>query len=152
MSGPISTEQGFDPVGGDGFDYMEFAQGEGWTPIAGWGLSGYDLGDWPLVMVLTKRDAAQNRWGMRIRTEGDLDTRWYASRAELVAGIDEWAAWWWRFQGDAPVADGLGEAGPIPDEFRGPFSWERLDTSQHPNHAGGGATNRCRTCAAEAQA
>jgi hypothetical protein len=35
----------------DGYSDMEVAAGEGWHAIAGWGRDGYDLGDWPYVVV-----------------------------------------------------------------------------------------------------
>lgn len=35
----------------DGYSDMEVAAGEGWSAVSGWGRDGYDLGDWPYVVI-----------------------------------------------------------------------------------------------------
>lgn len=39
----------------DGYSDMEVAATEGWEPIAGWGADGWDLGDWPYVVISARR-------------------------------------------------------------------------------------------------
>jgi hypothetical protein len=39
--------------GGDGYDWMDRVHRSRWAPIPSWGRDGWDLGDWPLVIVAT---------------------------------------------------------------------------------------------------
>lgn len=42
----------------DGYSDMEVAATEGWRAIAGWGRDGWDLGDWPYVVISVRT----HRW------------------------------------------------------------------------------------------
>ncbi len=38
----------------DGYDDMELAERQGWRTLANWGRDGWDLGEWPYVMIYTQ--------------------------------------------------------------------------------------------------
>jgi hypothetical protein len=40
-----------------GYDWMELIEAEGWAVIPSWGCDGWDLGQWPYVMVAATRTA-----------------------------------------------------------------------------------------------
>lgn len=42
----------------DGYGDMAVAEREGWTTLAGWGADGWDLGDWPYVVISTRTRTA----------------------------------------------------------------------------------------------
>lgn len=87
----LTTETGFDPSG-DGYDYLEHAGA--WRVRSAWGSDGWDLGDWPYVMIFTRDET--DRYGIQVRCEGDLTTKWYDVRAERDAEIDAQAHYWWK--------------------------------------------------------
>lgn len=122
----------------DGYGDMEQARAEGWREISGWGADGWDLGDWPYV-VISHRDGT-GRHEMRQTVEGDTTVYafdndedrdaatdylflWYAaSRAERYAdGAPEW-----QVIADDPGRVAL-DAGllEVPERLRGPWSHVR---------------------------
>lgn len=174
----------------DGYDDMDVAESEGWKAVSGWGRDGWDLGDWPYVVVST-RDvpavvetwettrpggrgtgtrhvipradlrgaldwalAVGTRWEivahggyeMRQTVEGDTTVYRFKTPEDRDAAIDYLFVWYgigkeyddWAVEGLGPewddetrsyrTRDAL-DAGTlrVPDRFRGPFSWARLD-------------------------
>lgn len=166
----------------DGYSDMEVASGEGWHAVSGWGRDGWDLGDWPYVVVSVRnRPAKVETWTggrpggrgtgdetlsvplaklqatldelladrikweivdhggyeMRQTVEGDTTVYRFATLEDRAAGIDYLFVWYglgreydeWIVEGlTHDKRDGL-DAGAlrVPERFRGPFSWERLD-------------------------
>ena len=57
-----------------GYDWMELIEEHGWAVIPSWGCDGWDLGQWPYVMVAGTRtaDSIGNLFGMATYCEGDV--------------------------------------------------------------------------------
>jgi hypothetical protein len=125
-----SVERHFWPSGG--YEFIEAYREAGWRPVPSWGRDGWDLGSWPLVIVL-HRDTLRSIpeptpggghvWTSTVGTfelalyvEGDVEIRRFANRKERDAATDEIAAYYWRQQGVAEYPDG-----PLPDHPRGPY-------------------------------
>lgn len=123
----------------DGWDDMEVAASEGWSAVSGWGRDGWDLGEWPYVVV-SVRDVAADRWEMRQTVEGDTTVYRFATTSDRDAAIDYLFVWYGLGKEyDEWVAEGLThdkrealDAGTlrVPERFRGPFSWARLDAEK----------------------
>lgn len=136
----------------DGYGDMDVAARQGWTAISGWGLDGWDLGDWPLVVV-SVRDVPRSSkrcgecgtitcadtggYEMRQTIEGDTTAYRFATPEDRNAAIDYLFVWYglrrgyddWTVKGlTEDKRDGL-DAGAlrVPERFRGPFSWARAD-------------------------
>lgn len=63
----------------DGYDWMDVISEHGWAVIPSWGCDGWDLGQWPYVMVAGIRTADKigNLFGMATYCEGDVKTYWW---------------------------------------------------------------------------
>lgn len=115
--------------GGDGYDWMDLAShqtGGAWRPIASWGADGWDLGDWPYVVVMYCRLRRPGddgmTWGLAVYVEGDLDVRAFTDREEWLRAVDDTAHFYWRLSEDAP--DGFPLIGPARAEHCGPMRRE----------------------------
>ena len=118
----------------DGYDDMVVANGRGWQEHSGWGRDGYDLGDWPFVIVFTK--------GLELLTTCEGDHTYYAftSADDLEAAIDYLFVWYgmgreyaeWAIEGLTYDKRDALDAGllRVPEHLRGPFSWARLEASK----------------------
>ena len=117
---PGGTWTGFDI--GDGYEFVgTLDELAGWQPISSWGLDGWDMGSWPLMVVGSYDAPDGSRFATIGRCEGDLTVKMYASRDEREAALDAIAAYHWRINENGPGAD-------VPEEHRrGRFSWARLD-------------------------
>lgn len=130
----------------DGWDDLERGVRDGWAAIPAWGLSGWDLGEWPYVVISTRRRGTA--WELRQVVEGDATTWRFASEEDRDAAVDYLFLWYgiaqeyseWIADGIAgwdddtrsyPARDAL-DAGEltVPDKYRGPFSWARLDAEK----------------------
>jgi hypothetical protein len=49
----------------DGYDWMDVIAEHGWAVIPSWGCDGWDLGQWPYVMVAGTRTADEHRQPVR---------------------------------------------------------------------------------------
>lgn len=137
----------------DGYGDMEVASTEGWHALAGWGRDGWDLGDWPYV-VISKRDlhgtaqaitdisqALAGPFQMRQTIEGDTTVYGFMNVEDRDAAIDYLFIWYAlgmehkRFPEfvAAGLTDGVLRAQldagtlDVPELLRGPFSFERLE-------------------------
>lgn len=118
--------------GGDGYDWMEelTGGGYGWRVVPSWGLEGWDLGSWPLVIVaLCRAEPGGGRtgvFGVVTYVEGDVTAEAFPTREERDAQVDRIAALYWAAgQADGPPA--VPRIGPMLAEHCGPFSRARLD-------------------------
>lgn len=113
---------------GDGWDWMDELGPTPWVPVPLWGLDGWDLGEWPYVIVcICSPGSGTQAFGVATYVEGDLERQAYATRAEMIARVDEIAAFYWRLSSRPPEVPPIG---PLPEELTGPFSWERLDAAE----------------------
>ncbi len=110
---------------GSGYDVADHATG--WTAIPSWGRDGWDLGNWPLVMVFcrTNKDSQEE---VVYYVEGDVTMYRCPTQEIHNAIIDDIAFFHWKFQEKQWVKDYQTiEDVPADSPLRGPFSWERLE-------------------------
>jgi len=76
-----------------GYDWMELIGEHGWAVIPGWGSDGWDLGNWPYVMVAATRtaDSIGNLFGVATYCEGDVSCTFYRTKARQWDAITEQA-------------------------------------------------------------
>ncbi|MEO3935107.1 hypothetical protein WMO79_20110 [Micrococcaceae bacterium Sec7.4] len=108
----------------DGYDWMELIEAEGWAVIPSWGCDGWDLGQWPYVMVAATRtaDSIGNLFGVATYCEGDVTCSFYRTKARQWGAITEQAFFHWKNgQGHGP--DDLPEAAAeLPSRYRMPYT------------------------------
>ncbi len=130
----------------DGYGDMEVARSEGWTVLSGWGSDGWDLGDWPYVVLSIRRVAGapvqglEPAWELLSVVEGDHTVYRFASEEDRSAAIDYLFLWYgigrdyeeWakaglnqEWSGGTLTKDTrkLLDEGAllVPDRFRGPY-------------------------------
>jgi hypothetical protein len=106
---------------------MEAARGRGWSAVPSWGLDGWDLGAWPLVVISHRRSA--DDFELAYDVEGDITVYRYPTRVLRDAATDCLAFWHWKHD-DEDWVDGVECVDADPDRLRGSFSWERLRRHQ----------------------
>ena len=97
---------------GDGYDRAEMVARIGWQSMASWGVNGWDLGDWPYVMVYrrTRTDDDGVTWyGLAVNVEGDTDLTEYRTEDDWRAKVQEVAEFYWRHNGNGPTAEDRAE-------------------------------------------
>ena len=107
-----------------GYDWMELIEAEGWAVIPSWGCDGWDLGQWPYVMVAAIRtaDSIGNLFGVATYCEGDVETTYYRTKARQWDAITEQAFFHWK-NGQAHGPDDLPEAATeLPSRYRMPYT------------------------------
>ncbi|MET3370669.1 UNVERIFIED_CONTAM: hypothetical protein ABIE34_003946 [Jeotgalibacillus campisalis] len=110
----------------DGYDWMDVIGEHGWVVIPSWGCDGWDLGQWPYVMVAGIRtaDAIGNLFGMATYCEGDVKTTFYRTKARYWDAITEQAFNHWKNgQADGP-ADLPVAAAELPSRYRIPPTFQ----------------------------
>jgi hypothetical protein len=121
---------------GDGYDWMEKLDGTGWRALPNWGRDGWDLGDWPLVVIAHAHDTDNGDYLLAERVEGDVTVWAYHTKDERDTGTDRSARYWWsrdpERHGEAMVEAlaNTPEGELLDRRFRGPFSWARLDAEK----------------------
>lgn len=108
---------------GDGYDRMDAARLQGWASVPSWGRDGWDLGDWPYVVIYHRRQAGE--YQLATNVEGDTDVWGYATREERDAATDYLAHYYWRWHKE-PWIVGIPE-GDEPPHLCGPYSSARAD-------------------------
>ncbi|GAA1836071.1 hypothetical protein GCM10009795_096560 [Nocardioides hankookensis] len=100
----------------------------GWSPVPAWGRDGWDLGDWPYVVVVhynpPTTDCAQV-YAVATYIEGDLEAHAFTTRTERDAETDDIAICQWRHNSTGP-ADLSAYDDNIAPEHRGPAHLDRL--------------------------
>lgn len=126
----------------DGYDDMDVNGRKGWHSIAGWGRDGWDLADWPYVVIShgTLEHDVPGKYRLLSVCEGDHTVYAFDTPEDRDAATDYLFIWYGVGRSyDDWVAEGLTydkrealDAGAlgIPVRFRGPFSWARLE---HPH-------------------
>ena len=104
---------------GDGYD---FAAKRG--IISSWGAHGWDLGEWPYVVIGSGHNANGEWWNVT-RVEGDLTFRYFETQQELHADIDGIARYYWD-RDPKRYGDGLQRVlADNSDHARGPYASNR---------------------------
>lgn len=111
----------------DGYGDMEVAERRGWTTISSWGHDGWDLGDWPYVVISTRTTNASNtgQYELQQVCEGDHTRYQFDNAADREAAIDYLFLWYAAGESWAPLAYedrarlDAGEV-EVPERFRGP--------------------------------
>ena len=111
--------EAFWQIAEDGYDRIEMARPHGWRAIPSWGLEGWDLGDWPLVVISHRRTSFG--FELAYNVEGDITVYRYPTRELRDAATDCLALWHWKHDGEDWV-DGVERIDAAPDRLRGPFS------------------------------
>lgn len=114
----------------DGYGDMEVGAKRGWVAVSAWGHDGWDLGDWPYVVISTRDHDGQ--FQVQQVVEGDHDLYSFENEDDRNAAIDYLFLWYGQSRSRPPVEvdrEAL-DAGAVvvDDKYRGPFSWKRLDT------------------------
>jgi hypothetical protein len=107
-----------------GYDWMELIGEHGWAVIPSWGSDGWDLCNWPYVMVAATRtaDSIGNLFGIATYCEGDVTTSYYRTQARQWDAITEYAFFQWK-SGQAPGPADLPEAAAeLPSRYRLPYT------------------------------
>jgi hypothetical protein len=103
----------------EGYEFMEAGAAAGWRAVSAWGSDGWDLGDWPYVVVLFRGELER-----AVYVEGDITIEAFATSADRESSTDEVAEFYWRAQESGP--SDLPAAGePLPAAYRGPYSRSR---------------------------
>ncbi len=105
-----------------GYEWMDSIEEEGWWVCGAWGTDGWDLGEWPYVMVAVTKTADETGplFGMATYCEGDVKTMFYRTQAAHWAAITAEAFNTWKMRDNGPdMPDTLEE---LADEFREPYS------------------------------
>lgn len=135
----------------DGWSDMEAEGKRGWSAVSGWSRDGWDLGDWPYVVISvrdvprkilcsecgTLRSADSRPFKMMQTVEGDRSVYAFATPEDRDAAIDYLFIWYgvtheldeWAVEGLTYDKREALDAGTlrVPERFRGPFSWARLN-------------------------
>jgi hypothetical protein len=108
----------------DGYDWMDVIAEHGWSVLSGWGCDGWDLGQWPYVMVAAIRtaDTIGKLFGVATYCEGDVRCTFYRSNARQWEAITEQAFFHWK-NGQADGPEDLPEtAAELPVRYRRPYT------------------------------
>ena len=109
----------------DGYEDMEAEQDRGWHSCASWGRDGWDLGNWPYV-VIYRRKLAGGKFGVMQIVEGDRTVYHFGSEADRDAAIDYLFLWYAAEEDWAPLSyedRARLDAGEltVDEKFRGPY-------------------------------
>lgn len=116
----LKQAQGF-----DGYEMIDVVATGGWRARGDWGRDGWNLGQWPYVIVFTRQTAA-DAFQLAYYVEGDVTLYEYPSAELRDAAIDAIAFFHWSSNGEAWTA-GISTADEMPARLCGPFSLQRLD-------------------------
>jgi hypothetical protein len=110
----------------DGYERIDTMRVYGWTAIPSWGLEGWDLGGWPLVIIF-HRDSTDS-FELAYDVEGDVTVYRYPTSELRDAATDCLAFWHWKDE-SAVWVDGVDTIDTAPDRLRGRFSCERVNAN-----------------------
>lgn len=106
-----------------GYDWMDEVTYLGWATPGLWGAEGWDLGQWPYVIVATRTHETEDGplYGFATYVEGDVQTRWYRQQPRCWEAISAEAFGWWQLNGHGPTPLPETAAG-LPEDLRRPFT------------------------------
>jgi hypothetical protein len=85
----------------DGYEDMGVAEKQGWSAVANWGRDGWDLGEWPYVVMYTRTTSGrfephptEGRWELQQITEGDHTLYRFVTEADREAAMDYLFLWY----------------------------------------------------------
>lgn len=117
----------------DGYSDMEAEEKRGWYALSGWGRDGWDLGNWPYVVIYgrTAGDTGSlfvvgRRFELLQICEGDRTAWAFETREDRQAAIDYLFLWYSADESWSPVTWKTREkldAGEleVDEKFRGPY-------------------------------
>ncbi|WP_353713505.1 hypothetical protein [Arthrobacter sp. K5] len=107
-----------------GYDWMDLIAEHGWAVIPSWGSEGWDLGQWPYVMVAATRTADRigNLFGVATYCEGDVTCTYYRTKARQWDAITEQAFFQWKNGQAHGPADLPEAAAELPSRDRQPYT------------------------------
>jgi hypothetical protein len=108
--------------GDEGYERTSYARSTGWQPVSSWGRDGWDLGNWPYVIVYHRGETelAQD-------IEGDITIETLTTAEERDRKTDELAFLYWKNANEEWV-QGIDSHEQMPDHLRGAFSWSRRES------------------------
>lgn len=119
----------------DGYEDMTAENKRGWSEVSGWGRDGWDLGQWPYVVIYTQDFNAGTpaaSYGLMQICEGDRTVYAFTSAEDREAAINYLFLWYSADQRWSPLTWEQREAldagtVEVDPKYLGPFSWERCD-------------------------
>lgn len=105
-----------------GYEWIDELQGE-WYAIPNWGVWGWDLGSWPLVVVAHYN--SRKLFGLAVYCEGDVEVQAFPTRKMRDEATDRQAVQWWREFVNGPPDLAANDAEIIPDH-RGAYARRRI--------------------------
>ena len=110
----------------DGYDWMDVISEHGWVVIPSWGSDGWDLGQWPYVMVAGTRtaDAIGNLFGMATYCEGDVKRNVLPDEGPVLGRDHRRGFFHWKngqAQGPADLPEAAAE---LPSRYRIPPTFQ----------------------------
>jgi hypothetical protein len=89
----------------DGYSDMAAEEKRGWRVLFGWGRDGWDLAEWPYVMIYVREfPAAGAIYGLMSICEGDRTVYAFASQADRDAALDYLFLWYAAGRRWAPLS------------------------------------------------
>jgi len=108
----------------DGWDWMDLIGQHGWAAVNVWGCDGWDVGQWPYVIVAATRatDNTGELFGVATYCEGDVKTTYYRTQARQWDAITEAAFESWKCGQATGPADLPLAAAELPSRYRIPYA------------------------------
>ncbi|MET3165268.1 UNVERIFIED_ORG: hypothetical protein ABIB19_003702 [Arthrobacter sp. UYEF10] len=108
----------------DGYDWMDLIGEHGWAAVPGWGSEGWDLGQWPYVIVAATAatDNTGKLYGVATYCEGDVTCTYYRTQARQWDAITEHAFFSWKHGQAHGPADLPEAAAELPSRDRQPYA------------------------------
>jgi hypothetical protein len=108
---------------GDGYEWIDAIGEDGWAALPNWGSEGWDLGQWPYVIIAGTRtaDRTGNLFGVATYCEGDVTCTYYRTQRAQWDAITEHAFFSWsNGQAHGPT-DLPAAAAELPSRDRAPY-------------------------------
>ena len=105
----------------NGTEWISKATEFGWCVTPSWGQMGWDLGNWPLMVVALYDSEPDTMFAMVSYVEGDLVLKAFASQDRRDQAVTEIAVAWWR-GGFVPGPNDLPKQGWL-RHHHGPYTY-----------------------------